>query len=368
MLADRLRTSFVMICVVAGLLFLDACYSPSHLAGLTSHSQSTAGLYLLPLLLFFALGTAWELAGLLRGAGFPVHRLVALMGAGIIAASPGVVPIWNSIALALPGMVGFYPPGCPIGQMGWIALATTACVSMLFLLEMKNFSADSDSREVLSRLSAGTMVLVYVGIPMALLVAMRSLGNGNWGLAALLTMIATTKSTDAGAYFSGKAFGKRKLIPRLSPGKTWEGAIGGVIVATIVAAICLAFLFPAIVGSGTNAVSAEPDASPTVFGGTAVGEIDSLDSKELASRDLASQNLKAQSAPTELPPLALALVLGPSLAILGTLGDLAQSLVKRACQAKDSGNLLPGLGGVWDVSDSLIFASFPAFLCFVAVA
>ena len=52
------------------------------------------------------------------------------------------------------------------------------------------------------------------------------LGDGNWGLAAILTMIAVTKSTDAGAYFSGKTFGKHKLIPRLSPGKTREGCRG----------------------------------------------------------------------------------------------------------------------------------------------
>ncbi|EMI43841.1 phosphatidate cytidylyltransferase [Rhodopirellula sp. SWK7] len=149
---------------------------------------------------------------------------------------------------------------------------------------------------------------------------MSATGASNWGLAALLSMIAITKSTDAGAYFTGKSIGRRKLIPRLSPGKTWEGSIGGVVVATLVAAACIAFLFPAISG------------------------------------------------PDSAPPLGLALVLGPLLAICGMVGDLAESLVKRACGAKDSGNLLPGLGGVWDVTDSLIFASLPAFLCFAAVA
>jgi phosphatidate cytidylyltransferase len=58
--------------------------------------------------------------------------------------------------------------------------------------------------------------------------------------------------------------------------------------------------------------------------------------------------------------------LGPVLAITGMIGDLAESLVKRDSNAKDSGNLLPGLGGVWDVTDSLIAAVMPAFLCFVA--
>ncbi|WP_236624889.1 phosphatidate cytidylyltransferase [Rhodopirellula sp. SWK7] len=193
---------------------------------------------------------------------------------------------------------------------------------------MKDYSVGSDPSGVLRRLTASMFTATYVGLPMSLLVVLRGLGAddvsatgaSNWGLAALLSMIAITKSTDAGAYFTGKSIGRRKLIPRLSPGKTWEGSIGGVVVATLVAAACIAFLFPAISG------------------------------------------------PDSAPPLGLALVLGPLLAICGMVGDLAESLVKRACGAKDSGNLLPGLGGVWDVTDSLIFASLPAFLCFAAVA
>ncbi len=59
-----------------------------------------------------------------------------------------------------------------------------------------------------------------------------------------------------------------------------------------------------------------------------------------------------------------ALLLGPTLAIAGMVGDLAESLFKRDSGVKDSGNLLPGLGGVWDVTDSLIAASVPAFFCF----
>jgi len=54
------------------------------------------------------------------------------------------------------------------------------------------------------------------------------------------------------------------------------------------------------------------------------------------------------------------------LAVAGMIGDLAESLIKRDTQAKDSGNWLPGLGGVWDVTDSLIAAVMPAFLCFAA--
>ena len=110
---------------------------------------------------------------------------------------------------------------------------------LLLLAEMADYG--KGPTKAIERTCHGAFVSVYVGLPMALLVSVRSLGDGNWGLAAILTMIAVTKSTDAGAYFSGKAFGKHKLIPRLSPGKTREGA-GRNVTATIVAFVCLKWL------------------------------------------------------------------------------------------------------------------------------
>lgn len=320
MLVDRLRTSLILLGIIAAFLYADARFA----------IPGAAGLYVVPLLLFFALGTAWDVCGLLVRAGFPMHRGVTLFGTAIVSCSPAVVLLWNAAA-AIPGTVAPYPADCPIGMMGWMTVAGVLAAILFFLDEIRDYSVASDPGAVLRRLSASLFIAIYVGLPMSLLVVLRTLGSGeiaitdepsslhNWGLAALLTTIATTKSTDVGAYFTGKTFGRRKLIPRLSPGKTIEGAIGGLILATVVAAACLAFLFPAL-------------------------------------------------SPGNPPPLALAFVLGPLLGISGMVGDLAQSLVKRACGAKDSGNSLPGMGGVWDVTDSLIFASLPAFLCFAAVA
>ena len=129
--------------------------------------------------------------------------------------------------------------------------------------------------------------------------------DGRWWFFYLLFL---TKVTDAGAYFTGKQFGKRRLAPGLSPGKTIEGAIGGTITALVAS---LLFQFYANDGSITTPFSL------TV--GEAVG-------------------------------------LGLLLPFFGQIGDLAESLLKRDAGVKDS-NVLPGLGGVLDVVDSLLFTT-----------
>lgn len=310
MLIDRLKTSAVLISITCILLYLDATVSPVR----------AEGIWLLPLLLFFSLGTAWDISGLLSNSGRPIHRKATLLATALVTLSACLPMLW-------PLFGSEYPANCPVGKLGWIVIASVASVFLLLITEMMEYGKGPAG--AIERTLGGVFVSLYVGLPMALLVSLRSLGDGNWGLAAILTMILVTKSTDAGAYFSGKAFGKHKLIPRLSPGKTREGAVGGILIATIVAFACLKWLFPAIAGEASGPV-------------------------------------EAATIPGLNQPLWGALCLGPVLAITGMIGDLAESLVKRDADAKDSGNLLPGLGGVWDVTDSLIAAVMPAFLCFVA--
>lgn len=312
MLKDRLRTSAILISVIVVLLYLDSRYSV----------VGAEGLWLLPLLLFFALGTAWDITSLFINSDRPVSRSATLLATLLVSMSAGLPMMW-------PLTGNTYPVDCPVGRLGWIVIACVTGVFAILLQEMKGYGKSDAQRGTIERTCAGTFVSVYVGLPMALLVAMRSLGDGNWGLAALLTMIAVTKSADAGAYFTGKSIGKRKLIPRLSPGKTWEGLIGGMVTATVVAFVCLTWLFPWIRGAAA-----------------APGNVASI--------------------PCLAQPIWGALVLGPLLTLAGMVGDLAESLVKRDSGAKDSGRLLPGLGGVWDVTDSLIAAAMPAFLCFTA--
>ncbi|MBI4498353.1 MAG: phosphatidate cytidylyltransferase [Chloroflexi bacterium] len=128
------------------------------------------------------------------------------------------------------------------------------------------------------------------------------------GLAWVLLALLTTFATDTAAYFVGRAVGRRKLAPRLSPGKTWEGAVGGML-----GAVAAAALLP-----GTLAL---------LPGGAA------------------------------LPiPLPAALVLGVLLGVAAQSGDLAESYLKRSAQIKDAGRLIPGHGGLLDRLDSLVFA------------
>ena len=310
MLVDRLKTALILISIVVGSMYLDANYS----------IVGAEGLWLLPLLLFFALGTARDMAMLLSGSGRLVSPPAAILATLIVTLSAAVPMAWPLVGED-------YPANCPVGRLGWMVIGSVSAIFLVLLGEMKSYGIGP--KGAIERTCHAVFVSMYAGLPMGMLLALRMMGTGNWGLAAVVTMMIVTKSTDTGAYFTGKAVGRRKLIPRLSPGKTQEGSLGGIIAATVVAYLCLRWLFPNLAGSGLP-----PSKTPSIA-------------------------ILAE-------PLWGALVLGPLLAVTGMIGDLAESLFKRDCNAKDSGRWLPGMGGVWDVTDSLIAAVVPAFLCFAA--
>lgn len=156
---------------------------------------------------------------------------------------------------------------------------------------------------------AGTLLgVVYVAFLfnfiLKLLVGWGADHDGRW---IVLYLILVVKLTDVGAYFTGCAIGRHKLIPRVSPKKTWEGVIGGLLSGL---AASLLFLY---------------------FGHMQVG------------------------------PFAFTwtdgIVLGLLLPVVGVLGDLIESLLKRAAGVKDSGTIIMGMGGLLDVIDSLLFAA-----------
>ena len=150
--------------------------------------------------------------------------------------------------------------------------------------------------------------ILYAGWLLGHAVSLRGLTDGrSWVFFILLATVAS----DTTAFFIGRAVGRHKLAPQISPNKTWEGAIAGVIGAVI-----FSLLFtPTELFSMTN---------PLHIQGLSYGE---------------------------------AVLLGALVSIFGQFGDLAESLLKRNAKVKDSGNLLPGHGGILDRLDSIIFAS-----------
>jgi phosphatidate cytidylyltransferase len=142
---------------------------------------------------------------------------------------------------------------------------------------------------------------IYIGAPLGMLVALQMLS----GPKATLLLIATIVVSDTAQYYSGRAFGKRPLAPAISPKKTVEGAIGGVICGALFMAIALTFVFPAT-------------------------------------------------------PIIVRILLGLVIVFLGIVGDLFESRLKRVADLKDSSALIPGHGGVLDRIDALLFA-IPVF-------
>lgn len=158
----------------------------------------------------------------------------------------------------------------------------------------------------LTRAGVLLMAPLYVGLPLGVIATLRATD----GPGAVLFLIALVAVSDSAQFYSGRLFGRRRLAPVVSPGKTVEGLIGGLVAAAIVAAV----------------------AGPRLLAATAA-------------------------------PAALFAVLGVALALTGVLGDLFESLLKRGAGVKDSSALIPGHGGVLDRVDSYLFAA-PAFYLF----
>jgi phosphatidate cytidylyltransferase len=173
-------------------------------------------------------------------------------------------------------------------------------LAMLWLRNF-NFASDHDTHARMFKLAAGTLAVVPAWCALALIHG--STANGHrWLLIALLVIWAA----DSGAYFAGRHFGKHKLSPRISPNKTIEGLVGGMLAALVIA------------------LAAAPFAGATV---------------------------------AQLPAVALVVVVTVGFSVVG---DLFESLLKRHVGAKDSGDLIPGHGGILDRIDSVL-AALPVF-------
>ena len=162
---------------------------------------------------------------------------------------------------------------------------------------------------------------MYIALPFAMVnvLAFRGVGNGVvYNYLAPLSIFVFLWTNDTGAYLSGSLFGKHKLFPRVSPGKSWEGSIGGGLLVLLVAAL--------------------------------VGMYQNSDMHETATELILT-----------VPQW---MGLGLVVVLFGTWGDLVESLFKRTIGIKDSGNILPGHGGMLDRFDSSLRA-FPAAVIYL---
>ena len=183
-------------------------------------------------------------------------------------------------------------------------LVLTLALFIIFTLVTQTFRFQKDFSKMLTGIGVTIFGVLYVVFLGGFIVAMRV------GFDETLVPFLSTKllgffflvvmGSDVGAYFIGKSIGKHKLIPKVSPNKTWEGFIGGIVLAIGFAALSTAVFFPEL-------------------------------------------------------PFQISIPLAVFMALVGVGGDLAESAMKRGSKTKDAANILPGHGGLLDRLDSLLF-------------
>jgi phosphatidate cytidylyltransferase len=251
------------------------------------------GSWLFPLWLVLCGLAGDELWRLASAGGRRPPRLLMVGGALAVGAANG----FDVYGLALsPDLEG----------LGRAAAAVVLVTVAAFAVEIGRYEQPG---QAMASVALVVLSAVYVGLFGSFLIQLRLLGSSAQGLLALISLIAVVKAGDIGAYTGGRLFGRHKMAPRLSPGKTWEGASWGLLFS--------------------------------VFAGLAV------------FYGLAPKLLPTSNAPQLWPVVAFSLVISAA----GMAGDLAESLLKRDCGLKDSSAWMPGFGGVLDLLDSILFSA-----------
>jgi phosphatidate cytidylyltransferase len=194
-------------------------------------------------------------------------------------------------------------PHCPYALTTPFLLTSAIVISLIWLLFRS-------PREQAFTNWAWTMAgILYIGWMLSYWIEIRSLEAGK---ELVFWAMFTTFASDTSAFFIGRAWGKHAMAPSISPGKTWEGAIGGLL-ASIIASLILGAIFPL---------------------------------------------------PFNYWQIAL---LGGIISIFAQLGDLVESILKRNTGVKDTGKLIPGHGGILDRIDSLIFTGVVVYYCVILI-
>ena len=227
---------------------------------------------------------------------FPALRVVVCVVAGLAADE------YVRITSPARGLCRWVVIAAVIYACWWAAVPAPLSIVLLAIIVIAwlSFEVLRQAR-TLEQAAIDLIAPIYVGAPLGMLVALQNLT----GPKGPLLLMATIVVSDTAQYYTGRALGRRPLAPTISPKKTVEGAIGGVLIATTFMAIAMTFLFPAT-------------------------------------------------------PVVVRVLLGLVIVFLGITGDLFESRLKRLAGMKDSSHLIPGHGGVLDRIDALLFA-IPVF-------
>lgn len=195
---------------------------------------------------------------------------------------------------------------CAMVPFQWVDIESVLAASLL-IVALNVLASSRTGAPLLGDTAAAILAPVYIGLPLGSLVGVHAMA----GKEAVLLLIATVAVSDTAQYYAGRTFGRTPLAPARSPKKTREGAVGGFVVAPLFLALAGRYWLPAY-------------------------------------------------------PWYWHASLGLGIVVAGIIGDLFESMLKRAADMKDSGTLIPGHGGVLDRIDALLFAA-PVFYFFLRV-
>jgi len=298
-LRNRLTFGPLMLAALFLLLWLDGKAQVWTRAWMLQHfgvGGGVGGIGILVLLAIVLPLATREVAVLFTAERIRPYRLISIVG---------------STLLTLHAFLTQFPPFQPIAASSF---AFIIVYIMLFAALRRAWIRET--QEAILKMAGTVLATLYLGGLTWFVMAIRvkhssgahEFHGTTWTVLAILLMV---KSTDIFAYFGGRAFGRTKLIPWLSPGKTWEGLAIGLFAAGVVGAIC-------------------------------------------------SGNGKWLPHVSAIKGFAFGIVIGG----VGQLGDLLESLMKRDAEVKDSGALVPGFGGILDIIDSPLVAAPIAYLLF----
>lgn len=292
MLRWRLISAAIIISTMLLIIWLDLKIG-------TEEWWGRPGIIMAPIMLVVAMMAVAETLDLLsNGQNRPIPW-AAYAGTALVIGLSLAPILWNH-----------YPDDCPIGETGWPLLGMAAAVGLALLGHLMAYRGEANAA---TNVALTLFCVAYIGLLSCFMVLLRIFHDNTLGMVALLSLIVTAKLSDSFAYLVGKTIGRHKLAPVLSPGKTVEGMIGGLVGGCLGALIIFWVIQPWMTGQSVR------------------------------------------------PGFGIVIAFGIAVTVAGVLGDLAESMLKRQGNRKHSSSWLPGLGGVLDILDSLIGAAPVAY-------